>query len=669
MTRKTVQRHADETMFSLDIGTRTIVGMLAHNEDGGHRVADYEILAHPERAMLDGQIHDIGKVAWAVRQVKEKLEGRTGMELRHVAIAAAGRSLKTRRVTVERDLDYMTTITKELTDNLEMEAIQLAQGQLDEGDGENAVQYYCVGYTIVSYHLDGAMILTPREHRGNRLKVDLIATFLPHSVVDSLYTVMDQVGLEVVSLTLEPIAAINVAIPPKFRLLNLALIDIGAGTSDIALTKDGAIVSYAMVSEAGDEITEALAREFLLDFDSAEALKTGLSANDRHSFSDIVGIPHTYTTEEILGRIRPIIEQITGHIAEKIIEYNGRPPSAVFCIGGGGQVPGFTEALAKALDMPVERAVIKGVEAVEQVHFETTPLTGPEFVTPVGIGYTALKERHQDFLQVTVNEKAIRLFNSRQLSVSDALILIGYSARKLIARRGEPVTVTVNGQSRVVAGAYGEPAKITVNGREASLDTRLKNKDDIRIEPAVPGLAAQPQAHEVLPLHRTVTCQGNPLPLIAEIRINGQPANPDTVLATGDTVETREIRTVADFVEYYEYDPGDRVLCLNGAPARRSALLSPGDVLSLQRPDDALPAAVVPETPVRPAEAKLYRLVVNGAPLEINTPRDLVFVDVFDYYNFDRSVAKGILSLNLNGQRASYLDKLSSGDVIDIRWT
>lgn len=668
MTRKTAHRHPADTMFSLDIGTRTIVGMLAQSDEGIHRVLDYEILAHPERAMLDGQIHDIGKVAWAVRTVKEKLEGRTGMELKHVAIAAAGRSLKTRRVSVERELDYMTTITKELTDNLEMEAIQQAQAQLDEGDGENAVQYYCVGYTVVSYHLDGAMILTPREHRGSRLKVDLIATFLPHSVVDSLYTVMDQVGLEVVSLTLEPIAAINVAIPPKFRLLNLALIDIGAGTSDIALTKDGTIVSYAMVSEAGDEITEALAREYLLDFDSAEALKTKLFSDEIHSFSDIVGLPHTYTNGEILQRIQPVIDQITGHIAERIIEYNGRPPSAVFCIGGGGQVPGFTEALARALEMPVERAVIKGVEAVENVRFDTEPLQGPEYVTPVGIGFTALKERHQDFLQVTVNDKAIRLFNSRQLTVSDALILIGYSARKLIARRGEPITVTVNGQSRTLAGEYGEPAKIMVNGREASLDTRLKNKDDIRIDPAVPGLPAQPLVREVLPLYRTVTCQGSQLPLIAEIRVNGLPADPDTVLKAGDVVETREMRTVADLIEYCELDPGDLVLCLNGTPARRSGLLAPGDVVTLEREAAAVSPAAQPVLQ-EPQADRLYRLVVNGTPLEVKTHRELVFVDIFEYYSFDRSVAKGILSLNLNGQRASYLDKLKSGDVIDIRWS
>lgn len=671
MTKKTAHKHLDDLIFSLDIGTRSVVGMIARNSEGVHHVLDYEIQPHPDRAMYDGQIHDIEKVSGVIRRVKTQLEGRTGLALKPVAIAAAGRSLKTRQVSVERELDYMTTITKDLMDNLEMEGIQQAQTLLEDGDNESAVQYYCVGYTVSSYYLDDVLIQTPKDHKGTRLKADMIATFLPHSVVDSLYTAVDMAGLEVVSLTLEPIAAINVAIPPKFRLLNLALIDVGAGTSDIAITKDGTIVSYAMVSEAGDEITEALAQAYLLDFDSAEALKTRLFLQETHSFTDIVGIPHQLTTAEILQRINPVIAQITAHIAGKIIEFNGKAPSAVFCIGGGCQVPGFTKMLAEALELPGERAVIKGTEALESLSFDGTPLTGPEYVTPVGIGFTALKDRHQDFLQVTVNEKAIRLFNSRQLSVSDALILIGYNARKLIPRRGESITITVNGQERTVSGAYGEPARIRVNGREASLDTRLKNKDEIHIDPAVPGLPAQPLLREVLPLHRTVMFQGEALPLICETRINGSDADPDTVLRAGDVVETRDLRTVSDFMAFYELNAEGHLLYLNGAPAKRSGQLSPGDTITLER--QAVLAGTdlrISTAPAEPVPVVRYQFVVNGAPLEVLTPKkELVFVDIFDHFSFDRSVAKGILALNLNGKRASYLDKLKSGDVIDIYWT
>lgn len=62
----------------------------------------------------------------------------------------------------------------------------------------------------------------------------------------------------------------NAAIPAELRLLNLALVDIGAGTTDIAVCRDGSITGYTMATIAGDEITEALMRAFLIDFQTAE---------------------------------------------------------------------------------------------------------------------------------------------------------------------------------------------------------------------------------------------------------------------------------------------------------------------------------------------------------------------------------------------------------------
>lgn len=663
-----------DLVFSLDIGTRTVVGMVARKQDDRHHVLDYEIVPHPDRAMYDGQIHDIDQVARVVHTVKERLEERTGLDLKHVAIAAAGRALRTHRITVDRELDYMTTITKELMDNIEMEGVQAAQAKLDDGEERITTQYYCVGYSVINYYLDDSVIQNPKGHRGSLLKADLIATFLPHSVVDSLYTVVDQVGLEVINLTLEPIAAINVAIPPKFRLLNLALVDVGAGTSDIALTKDGAIISYAMVSEAGDEITETLAQEFLLDFQSAEQLKVQLNQKDKHLFTDIVGIPYEMTTAEIVSRIEPAVEKLTQHVAQRIIEYNGRAPSAVFCIGGGCQIPGYTQRLAEALKLPPERVVIKGTESLENLEFEKAALQGPEFVTPIGIGFTALKDRHQDFLQVTVNDRQIRLFNSRELSVSDALVLIGYNARQLIAKRGEPLTVSLNGQKKTVPGEYGEPARILVGGREASLDTRLKNKDEIQVEPAIPGQPATPRVADLLPLHRAVDYHGSAVPLIYEIRVGGEPADGDSLLSDGAQVTTRELRSVADFVEYFELDLSRQELYVNGEPAKRSQLLSAGDRLEMRNPGQG---SSIPETvdvaepvPVERVDAgRRYHLVINGKTVDIASQKpELVFVDIFDHIDFDLHQAKGILELNLNGRRASYMDSLKSGDVIEIAW-
>ena len=76
------------------------------------------------------------------------------------------------------------------------------------------------------------------------------------------------------ALTLEPIAAINVLIPPSMRRLNVALVDIGAGTSDIAITDAGTVIAYGMVPIAGDEVTEAISDHYLLDFPIGRKSKT-----------------------------------------------------------------------------------------------------------------------------------------------------------------------------------------------------------------------------------------------------------------------------------------------------------------------------------------------------------------------------------------------------------
>ncbi|MCP6657801.1 rod shape-determining protein, partial [Klebsiella pneumoniae] len=88
-----------------------------------------------------------------------------------------------------------------------------------------------------------------------------------------------------------PIAAINVLIPTTMRHLNLVLIDVGAGTSDVAITRDGSVIAYGMVPFAGDEITEAISQQFLLDFNVAETVKRQSSGkNKKISFTDVLGM-------------------------------------------------------------------------------------------------------------------------------------------------------------------------------------------------------------------------------------------------------------------------------------------------------------------------------------------------------------------------------------------
>lgn len=673
------------SIFSLDIGTRNVVGMIAVLEEDHYKIYDYEMKPHPERAMFDGQIHDINRVSKVVQEIVNQLDKRNNIELKEVAIAAAGRALKTKDVSVSREIDYTKAITKDLIDNIEMEAVQVAQRKLDRED-ELETKYYCVGYTAKQYFLDKRMIKSPLDHRGSEIEVELIATFLPHSVVDSLYTVVDKVGLEVINLTLEPIAAINIAIADKLRMLNLALVDVGAGTSDIALTKEGAIYSYGMVAKAGDVITDQLSKEFLLGFDAAEKMKLELKDNDEVKFTDVVGITQTKKTEEILSFLDPVIEELTMSISEEIKARNKRQPSAVFCIGGGCQIPTFTTKLANQLGLKEERVVVKGVQDIDNVSFYTKELKGPEYITPIGIGFSGLKERERDFLQVTVNNKTIRLFNSKKLSVSDALILIGFNARDLLAKRGQSIEYTLNGETKSIRGSIGKPAQIYVNGSIASLDTKIKNKDTIYIEKAVPGKVKETKLSEIVDFYSQAKINDHSLELINECLVNGMPAEPDYVVQAADQVEVNNSKTLKDACTLLGIDYSKHYFLKDEHVVELSYVLQPDDEIEMKAIE--IQQVEIEEKEMVEAELKQhsrsaqninsknpkskeknhYEIIVNGKRVVVNEKKNLIFVDIFEYIDFDLKTPKGILDLRLNGKRAKYTDVLKDGDVIDISW-
>ncbi|WP_432401722.1 cell division FtsA domain-containing protein [Wukongibacter sp. M2B1] len=647
-------------IFSLDIGTRNVVGILAEMEDDTYKVIDYEIVEHPDRAMYDGQIHDIEKVSKVVNMVKESLEERNQIILEYVSIAAAGRALKTQKVFVENEIDSTKAIDKSMINSLELHGIQMAQKELENTCNDLESKYYCVGYTIMNYYLDEGPISNLKGHKGNRIGAEVLATFLPHIVVDSLYTVIHNVGLEVTSLTLEPIAAINIAIPPKFRLLNLALVDVGAGTSDIAITQGGTITSYAMVSFAGDKITEALSNAFLLDFVAAEKVKIGLNSKEKHRFNDIVGIEYELTTDEIISRVDEVINELSAKVADKIVEYNGRPTSAVFCIGGGSQVPRFRECLAERLQIPKERVVVRGTETLENLKFLCEELKGPEYITPLGIGYTSHKDREQDFLKVSVNGKPIRLFNSKELSVSDALILIGFNARRLIAKKGKAITIEVNGKQKVISGDYGEPAKIRVNGKTASLDTKLKDDDSITIQEAIPGNDVVARLNEIVNDCEKILFNNKEVNLIKSITVNGETTNRDYVLGDMDKINIERIKNIRELLEINNTKYDENRIFVNNVLVNEDYILKKNDIVEIR--SNEVEKEIINSTNV-------MEINVNGEVVKLECgDKKPIFVEIFNHINFDIKKPNGILALKLNGERANYTDILKNGDVVEIYW-
>lgn len=517
----------NDLIYALDIGTRSVIGMVGQTDGDRFKVLDVEVAEHKKRAMIDGQIDNIRQVAGLVRQVTQRLEERLNVSLERVCVAAAGRALQTKAGTFSLSLPENNVITVEQVSQLETGAVSAAEETL-QTEGDERRRLFLVGYTVTQYRLDHYPMVTLLDHSGVEVEADVVATFLPGEVVESLYTVMRTAGLQVSSMTLEPIAAMNAAIPAELRLLNLALVDIGAGTTDIAVCRDGSITGYTMATIAGDEITEALMRAFLIDFQTAEEVKRALSEGESVRYTDIMGLENEVSYESVMAAIDEPMDKLATAIAEQVLETNGAAPSALFLAGGGSKLSGLKEKVSEKLNMDEKRVAIAGNNFAKSVYADSIKLDDPEYATPLGIAVSAGLGLLNDSYVVLLNGKPAKLFRSGVLTLRDILLMNGYTYSDILGRNGKSLVVTLNGQRIILRGEPSVPAALTVNEREAALSAVVHAGDSVSFVPARGGADAQRTLGELLP------------EFTGRVLVNNQDASPDTVLHSGDVILTLE---------------------------------------------------------------------------------------------------------------------------------
>ncbi|MCF2618576.1 pilus assembly protein PilM [Oscillibacter valericigenes] len=517
----------NDLIYALDIGTRSVIGMVGQTDGDRFKVLDVEVAEHKKRAMIDGQIDNIRQVAGLVRQVTQRLEERLNVSLERVCVAAAGRALQTKAGTFSLSLPENNVITVEQVSQLETGAVSAAEETL-QTEGDERRRLFLVGYTVTQYRLDHYPMVTLLDHSGVEVEADVVATFLPGEVVESLYTVMRTAGLQVSSMTLEPIAAMNAAIPAELRLLNLALVDIGAGTTDIAVCRDGSITGYTMATIAGDEITEALMRAFLIDFQTAEEVKRALSEGESVRYTDIMGLENEVSYESVMAAIDEPMDKLATAIAEQVLETNGAAPSALFLAGGGSKLSGLKGKVSEKLNMDEKRVAIAGNNFAKSVYADSIKLDDPEYATPLGIAVSAGLGLLNDSYVVLLNGKPAKLFRSGVLTLRDILLMNGYTYSDILGRNGKSLVVTLNGQRIILRGEPSVPAALTVNEREAALSAVVHAGDSVSFVPARGGADAQRTLGELLP------------EFTGRVLVNNQDASPDTVLHSGDVILTLE---------------------------------------------------------------------------------------------------------------------------------
>ena len=709
-----------EKLFALDIGTRSVVGIILEKENNCYCVTDVTSIEHTERAMLDGQIHDVLAVSKVITEIKNQLEAKHG-ELKSVSVAAAGRALKTERALITVNIEGKPLMNKEDILHLELSAVQEAQSSVAaNNDSNQSFDYYCVGYSVLYYRLDNVEIGSLIDQNGKEASVEIIATFLPKVVVESLISALKRADLEMQALTLEPIAAINVLIPQSMRRLNVALVDIGAGTSDIAITDMSTVIAYGMVPVAGDEITEAISDHLLLDFPLAEQAKRQLNNHDSITVTDILGFEEEIPNNDIIKKIQPALIKLADSISTEILSLNNnRSPKAVMLVGGGSLTPELPRLLAERLQLPSNRVAVRGIDAIQNLTINPNVSQGPELVTPIGIAIAAQKNPVQ-YITVYVNDAAVRLFDIKKLTVADCLLASGIKVNKLYGKPGMAIIAKVNGQVITIPGKHGSAPSISINGVPASINDSVSANDYITVEKGVDGTGAAVKIKELIDHipRKTIIINQTKYVIEAIIRKNQQIVSSNEIVHDRDEITCKLPETIESllqalglqqltqqlnpFIIYlnnksYSLNKFSGKVIKNGIEAKLSSSYEDGDVIVIERPSsptlqeaaDHLQLVLHHSIPVifngkkivlQKRLTEIYRdeqllqgedILRHGESLKVVQKKieSFIFQDLFRHVELDLpSKGKSRFILLRNDKEIGFNDEIQPGDDLKIMW-
>jgi cell division protein FtsA len=703
-----------ETVFVLDIGTRSVMALLASLQEGEMVVEHLISREHQTRAMLDGQIHHVEEVTRIVEELVREMQQVTGRELKKVAVAAAGRTLETVKGTAKIVHPVSTVFTKEEVLSLELQAVQEAQLALPKNQ-ENvplSLQYYCVGYSIAEERLDNVKIGSLVGQRGEEAQIEVIATFLPRMVVDSLQIVVESIGLEIASITLEPIAVANLVLNSAMRRLNLVLVDIGAGTSDIAVCGDNFISAFGMVPMAGDEITEAISEQYLLDFNRAEEVKRQLASAHEIGAVSVLGKEEVYLAEEIRQNLQPTVATLASAIAETVLELNNKPPQALLLVGGGSLTSGLDKELAQALNLPEDRVAVQQANKIQRVRNLSEEFSGPNFITVLAIAYTALTNSTMSFITVNINGQPVRMLNLAQNNVAGALLAGGYDLKEVYARPGMALTCEINGKIYSIPGAEGKPGKILLNERLVEFSEEIKHEDNIRFIPGQKGQDAVITFGELLKEQIGICyVNGQEVELLPVIKVEDQIMSIQDFVVDGCKAEIESSYTIEEVLQKADLISGEEQIVINGREVNLLEIAEitkngekayfkdkvfPGDVLTFVKSSEIYIKDIICDEPLTHIE-----VTVNECPVKLDSlqvwlnktkinPREAIFlqdgdvleyqtegplykpilVDIFNEIDFSTQPppGKSKLVILLNDVEREYTYPLQQGDRIKIYW-
>ncbi len=371
----------EQYIVGLDIGTQNIRVVQGKVEENGH-VNIIGASSVPAVGLRRGVIVDIDEAVSSISNALERVERMTGVPVGAANIAVGGNHIA-------------------CVDSKGVIAVSRADGEISENDVVRVIDASqaisippnrdIIHVIPKTFTLDGqAGIKDPLGMTGIRLEVETILIHGATPFIKNLQKAILQAGVEIDQLVLSPLAAASAVLSKRQKELGVAVVDLGAGTTSLAVFEENNLVHTAIVPVGSMHITNDIAIGLRCTIDTAEKVKLmygQASAKlmdklaevdlNRIDSEETATVPQTLVGDIIEARLEEIFDMVVREL--KLIDRDGKLPGGIILTGGGSALPGIVEYAKHRFRLPVAIGVPSEMDTViDQV-------IDPSFATVVGL--------------------------------------------------------------------------------------------------------------------------------------------------------------------------------------------------------------------------------------------------------------------------------------------
>lgn len=402
-----------DLVLSLDIGTEVVKALVfrVDSENKKGIIIGVGRVRQKLGNMQSGAVSDIAGVVEIAREAIDIAKKKAGVKnVKYAIVGIAGELVKGTTTTVHYERansDYKIALPElnNIIQKVQQKAYERIKEQIAWETGQSNIDIRLINAAISDVRIDGYRITNPLGFQGHNVSISVFNAYAPTIHLGAIESIVNELGIGLVSIAAEPYAVAKLVDFEGDFNFNAIFIDIGGGTTDIAVVRNGGLEGTKMFALGGRAFTKRLSQEIGVDFEKAERIKINYS----------LGKLSKVDTEKVDAIFEDDCRIWLSGVELALSEFsqNDLLPNKILMCGGGSGLPGIRKALASrewlsklAFVNPPRVSFLRPQDAVNIID-KTGELTSTQDVTPMGLAGLVLELDQEEKVLAGILKRAM----------------------------------------------------------------------------------------------------------------------------------------------------------------------------------------------------------------------------------------------------------------------